>query len=120
MDTQFYTRMAQTASRLIKLKGAPVILKRYTGGIINPVTGEKTPIIQDDKNCFGILADYQQNYIDGKTILQGDKLLIIDSSVKPLKTDKPMMNYESLGVILNIKDIKPAGMSVVYFLQVRS
>lgn len=119
MNTAFYNRMAQTALRLLADKGDTVKLERFSGGVINPVTGEKSEIVDISKNTTGVLLNYTKDEIDGTLILSTDRKLLIDASIRPLKTDKPIFNTEYIGSIVHIKEVNPAGIPIVYFLQVR-
>lgn len=120
MSNDFYNSLAETGKELIDEYGGNVTLERITGEIINPVTGKITEGTNDSKITKGLLLNYKDSLIDGTMIKLGDRLLLINNSIIPLKTDKPQMNNEYLGSIENIKTIIPNGIiPLVYFLQVR-
>ena len=115
----FYTEMADVAVELIDEFGATVTLNRVTGETYDPVTGEVTPGADDSKQTNGVLVDFPLKLIDGTRILSTDKQLIIDGTVEPLMTDEPEMFGEKFGSIVHIDKKSPAGVPLVYFLQVR-
>jgi len=115
----FYNKMATTARNLINRFGQAVVLERITGQTIDPVTGKITQGEDNSKTTRGLLTNYDTNEIDGTLILATDKKLIIDSSVKPLITDRPKISGEYAGSIVHIKESNPAGVPLVYFLQMR-
>ena len=115
----FYTEMAEVAVELINEFGAPVKLNRVTGETYDPVTGETVPGADDSKNTTGLLTSFPTDLIDGTRILATDKRLIIDGSVEPIMSDVPEMLGEKLGTIVHIDKKSPAGVPLVYFLQVR-
>ena len=115
----FYTEMADVAVELIEEFGAPVKLNRVTDESYDPVTGEVAPGSDDSKQTKGILVDFPLKLIDGTRILATDKRLIIDGTVEPLMTDEPEMFGEKFGSIVHIDKKNPAGVPLVYFIQVR-
>ena len=116
-----YNKIANTAVKLIDNFGQTVTLARTINGVYDPVTGvETTPPTPGNKITKGVLVDFRTDEIDGTKILRTDKKLVIDASVKPLESDLPeFANGEKLGVIKNIVTVNPAGVPIVYFLQVR-
>jgi len=116
----FYASLAATAKRLIDSKGQSVVLDRTIDGLADPVTGVVTGGAQYDKATKGILLDYNSDEIDGTLILRTDKKLVIDASIRPMKSDRPKLGGEYVGAIVNIKEVSPAGVPIVYFLQVRA
>ena len=119
--SKFYNDLAKTALDLIKDYGSKVVLSRYVNGDINPVTGEQFQAIDQSVEVNGVLLNYESSEIDGTNIISKDKKLLIDATEIPRKTDKPMLkdNFESLGTIVGIKEINPAGVPIAYFLQMR-
>lgn len=114
----FYEEMAAVVVELLAEFGAPVILERTTGGQSHPVTGVTTPIVQDDKTTTGILKRYPNKLIDGSRIKSGDRLIVIDATVKPEMSDKPSINGETW-TIVSIEAANPAGIPLAYFIQAR-
>lgn len=116
--SDFYDRMAATAARLIGKFGAPVILPRQVGGSSNPVTGEVIPGIDNSVTTTGILKKFPDNLIDGTRIQTGDRVLILDSSVQPLMTDRPVIGGKAWTPV-SIDTVSPAGIDLVYFVHCR-
>ena len=114
----FYSQMADTASRLITQFGQSITIKRNTGGSVHPVTGVVTAGTTASLTAKGILKAYPDNLIDGTRITKSDRMLILDDSQVPVMTDKITVQSQDW----NIEDIttsNPAGVPLVYFVQVR-
>lgn len=116
--SDFYSGMAATASRLLARFGSPVTLSRSTGGSRDPVTGVETPGIDDSKTTVGILKKYPDKLIDGTRIKTGDRLLVVDASVEPLMTDRPVIGGQEWTPV-SIEAANPAGTPLVYFIHAR-
>jgi hypothetical protein len=116
----FYDDMAATAVELLTEFGAPVVLPRVTGGSYDPVTGETTPGSDDSQTTIGLIKPYPDNLIDGTRIRSTDKMLVITAAVEPLMSDTPQMSGNTLGNVVGIKTVSPAGTPVCYFVQVRA
>lgn len=118
MSNAFYTRLAGTASRLLTKFGGTVSVSRSVGRSVNPVTGAITPGSTSTLTAKGLIQRYVDNLIDGSRIKDSDRLLILDNTFEPLLTDRPMVDGQQWNIV-DIKSVKPAAVSVVYFLQVR-
>jgi hypothetical protein len=110
--------MAATALKLLTKFGQQVTLTRYTGATIDPVTGEESSGSDVSTTVIGVLRPYPDKMIDGERIMAGDRELILSSSVEPLPADRFVIGGDAWGVV-SIKDIVPAGTTIVYFVQVR-
>ena len=118
--SSFYVGLARTATRLIQQFGADVTLQRRTGRTINPVTGVITPGVVDDQYTRGIVLNYPASLIDGSRIRDNDRLLVVNNSVRPIMSDVPAICDRPIGNIIIIRESSPAGLAMVYFVQVRS
>jgi hypothetical protein len=118
VSNAFYARLAGTASRLLSKFGATVSVSRSVGRIINPVTGAITPGSVTTLTAKGIVQRYSDGLIDDTRIKDSDRLLILDNSFEPLLTDRPQVDGQQWNIV-DIKSVKPAALTVVYFVQVR-
>ena len=66
----------------------------------------------------GIVLEYDDALYNGSRIVQGDRRLVLDDTVAPLMTDELTIAGE-LWKIIAIEDKTPAGVPLVYSLQVR-
>lgn len=114
----FYDEMAATATELLTEFGAPVTLTRVTGGRIDPITGVVTPGTDDTQTTIGMLKKFPDNLIDGTRIQSGDRTLILDASVEPLMTDRPVIGGQEWTPV-SIETVNPAGTPLVYFVHSR-
>ena len=112
------TDFAALATSLLEKLGTTVTIRRYTGGGIDPVTGEKSHQLQED---FTVNGAWQKtsSYIvgEGARIENGKKVLVIDSTVQPLITDKLRVASEDWS-INDIEMRQHKDSNVVYFLTV--
>lgn len=116
--SDFYTKMAATASRLIGKYGQAMAIKRVSGGTIDPVTGATTAGTTTSYPVQGILQRYPDALIDGTRILTSDRLAILTPVVEPVITDKLAFGNKDW-TIASIQTANPAGTPLVYFVQVR-
>lgn len=117
--SDFYSKMAATARRLLSSKGSPITITRVTGEVKDPVTRQVTT--QGTSNTFttnGITMPYPDRLIDGKMIVQGDRMVVLDDTVEPAVSDTISMDNEEW-LIKHVKTVSPAGTPVVYFAQAR-
>jgi len=115
--SDFYNRLANTATRLIIKYGQSLLLVR-SGNSVDPVTGVATSGSGISYKIMGILQTYPDNLIDGTRIKQSDRLVIIDGSIAPLLTDKIKVENQEWN-IESLKTSNPAGTKLVHFIQVR-
>lgn len=114
----FYDDMAAVATDLLTKFGQPITLRRNVGASVDPVTGAVTSGTSDDQATVGVLRIYPAKLVDGTRIQAGDRELVIDASVQPLMTDKPVLGGMDWTIVA-IETASPAGIPLVYFIQVR-
>lgn len=112
-----YAATAATATRLLQRFGAPATLKRQTTGAYDPVTGQPSVTVTNLATTAAVFA-YHQRYIDGTNILQGDQQAYCAPGVAPKQGDKLAWQGRDLEVIA-VKPVSPAGLAVIYEVQVR-
>lgn len=115
--SDFYDKMADTSSRLLKKFGQDVFLIR-PDTTIDPVTGTDTSGVDRHYLLTGLFKSYPDNFIDGTRIKASDRMIIMSGDFEPeisdkIKTDNQEWNIES------IKTTNPAGTALIYFVQVR-
>lgn len=115
---EFYEELAETAHEIIEEFGMPIPLKRTTGASNNPVEGTNTPGTTQNFEPKGFALNYKNSLIDGTRIQSGDKLLLLDNSVEPKMADRFTFDGAAWKPIDIIKKA-PAGIPIVYFVQVR-
>ena len=116
--SDFYPRMAATASRLIGKYGQAISIKRTTGDTIDPVTGITTAGTSSTLTTTGILQRYPDSLIDGTRILTSDRLAILAPTFEPTLEDTLSFGGKDW-TIASIQTANPAGTPLVYFVQVR-
>lgn len=118
MATFDYAKMAVTARRLLTRFGQSITISRTTGATYDPVTGVTTPGTTTAFTPKGVLLKYPDRLIDGTRILQSDRKLILDDTVAPEMSDKPLVQGEEW-TIQDIMTVSPAGTPLIYEVQVR-
>lgn len=89
------TDFAALATNLLNRLGTTVTIRRYTGGEINPVTGEKSHQLQEDFTVNGAWQRTSSFIVgEGARIENGKKVLVIDATVTPMITDKLLVANE--------------------------
>lgn len=119
MSAEFYNELAELGIELLTEFGIPVTTTRKTGGSKNPVTGDviAEPTIEE-LEANGVLLEYEEQLIDGTNIRHGDKLLMLDNSFEPLQSDV-LVHDGAKWQVASCKPTSPAGIPVVYMVQVR-
>lgn len=114
-----YSATAATADRLLKRFGASAQVTRNTPGAYDPATGS-APITTTAQPVTAAVFDYDHSYIDGTRIQQGDRRAFVSAVGvwAPKQGDVLAWDGSDLTVITS-KPLKPAGLSVLYELQVR-
>jgi hypothetical protein len=119
MSAAFYNEMAGVARELLADFGATISITRTTGRVESDITGAVTSAGSVATYLpKGILKEYNNMQIDGSKIQTGDKLLVLDDTVLPLMTDKPIVNGKTWN-IMDIEIKEPAGIPLVYLVQIR-
>lgn len=109
----FYSRMAETTTRLLTEYGKTITLTRNTT-TFNPVTGSQSITDTASVDVIGVEIPIRQELVDGTRIKVGDRFFTLAPDVEPLMTDKI-----GTASIIAIEPINPAGTPVAYKIQVR-
>ena len=113
-----YPATAATALRLLQRFGAACILHRVTAGTYTPATGSATPAYTDSVTTAAVFA-YDQKYIDGTLIKQGDQLAYCAPGQEPKQGDKLTWQSRDYQVVA-VKPVSPAGIPVLFEAQLRA
>lgn len=112
-----YAATAQTATRLLERFGAAATLKRQTTGAYDPVLGY-APVTTTSHATTAAVFAYPQGFIDGTNILQGDRRAYCAPGAEPKQGDVLTWQGTDLAVV-SVKPVSPAGLAVIYEVQVR-
>jgi len=95
-------------------------LRRGSGApTVDPVAGTVTSGAAQVFPVVGVVVDYSEKLVDGETIKRGDRLVYIQATERPRVGDTFV---EASGVQWHVVDfdaVDPAGVAVVFSLQVR-
>lgn len=115
-----YGQVVKTAQRLIKRFGSEIniVVTNTIPAAQGWKAGTPAPITV---TVDGVFVNYEQKFIDGTVIQQGDQKVIIsapDSTFKPNVAGHIMRGDEKWN-IRNIRPVNPGGTIVIYIAQVR-
>lgn len=113
-----YPATAATATRLLQRFGAAATIKRVTAGTYDPATGTTTPSTASLATTAAVFA-YDQKYIDGTLILQGDQRAYLAPGQEPKQGDKLTWQSRDYQVVA-VKPVSPAGIPVLFEAQLRA
>jgi hypothetical protein len=114
----FYDNMAATARRLLTQYGQACTLTRTTTGEYDPDTGT-APVTTETQSVKCAVIDYPAALIDGSIIQVGDKKVIMESSATAPQAVDTLTVGATVYQIISVKPLEPAGINVIYTLQVR-
>lgn len=122
--SEFYSKLARTAHRLIEDKGVPcVITSAEISGSFDPITGQMLdPLPPTTQTGVCLVLNYGDSLVNQpeSLIQQGDKKLLL--SAKGVTLDSLNGKIEALGsvyTVISAKDLNPAGVALVYELHGR-
>ena len=124
-----YAEIAATATELIKEFGTQMILRSSSSeDVYDPVTGETTPgpSGSTDVPIFGVkvapTVEYAQSLADG-SVQARDMLIYMEPSVKYPNLEDTIVIEDNTVIevwqVVNVQEIKPATVPVLYIVQVR-
>lgn len=115
-----YTRMADSAQRLIVQFGASGAIRRETPGT-GPSYDPGEPTITDHAAHI-VLTAFSNREIDGQRILATDRKALVEPTVgvEPKTTDLLIAPDGAILTIVNVDLVRPATTTVLYKLQVRA
>lgn len=114
-----YSNLKVTARVLLKKFGQSMTLTRQVAGSYDPTTGSIALTTQTFVD-FGVVLPYSNGVssIDDSLIQTGDRQVFIQMSTEPKPTDKITI-AGAVHNIVNVKPLEPAGVNVLYELQIR-
>jgi hypothetical protein len=118
-----YPSTAATATRLLKRFGAPAEVIRADGPpVYDPETGSTAAGTTATPTTVAVF-DFDQKYVDGTLVKQGDKQAFCAPGQKVEQGDK--LNYKDdtgsmrVAEVVAAKAVAPAGVPVLYMAQLR-
>ncbi len=116
----FYSDMADTADELITEFGQAVTLKVSAGSAYDPETGSSV-VTYTDQAGHGCVVDFDKKLIDGTKVRIGDKLVLLSpiGISEPKDGDQLVVGAETWQLVPPVTVTAPAGVAVLYEVQVR-
>jgi len=116
-----YDEIASTADELLAEFGQSCVLTSITDGAYDPETGEAGTSTTPHPATAAVFA-YPQRFVDGTLILTGDKRALVSPvglTVDPKPGDTLTDTASAVFQVIDAKPIAPAGVAVLWILQVR-
>ncbi len=118
-----YTRAGATVERLLRKYGAETTLTTPAAAnpTYDPATGVGTPAAPTVDTVKAAVFPYEDKYIDGTLILVGDEQAFISASgISEPKPGSVLAWRSKSYTTVRAKVLGPAGVNVLYELQVRA
>lgn len=113
-----YPGLQATAARLLAQFGQPMTLRKRTPGAYDPATGAAA-VTEVDSTTQGAAFDFPAGMVNGTSILRGDKQVILTGGGSAPDAGDLLLIVGVAHGIVNVKATAPAGLVVIYELQVR-
>jgi hypothetical protein len=116
-----YSEMAAVADELLTEFGATATMTRNTAGTYDTSDGTTAAPTTTVQTVTAAVFDYEQKYLDGTLILAGDKQAFLSPAgiTAPLQGD--VLTWQGTDyTVIAVKPLSPAGVPLLFELQVRS
>ncbi len=114
-----YKALRQDVTRILKDFGQPLRLVRSKNPVANPVAGTVSDSGDVTYSIVGVITNYDARVIDGDLIRSEDKEAYVQAFVEPQAGDTLVEATGREWAVVNFNSIEPAGISVLYTLQLR-
>lgn len=114
-----YTKITETAKRLLERFGQEVTLVMRSEGAYNTATGSSV-ITETSITANGVMLDYKDSEIDGTRVQQGDVRCFMESKADAIPKSGDLVVIDSINwTLVEPKKLKPGPVLVLYDLQLR-
>lgn len=94
-------------------------LRRGAASAVDPVSGTVTPGTPQVFHVVGVVVDYNDKLVDGETIKRGDRLVYVQAVERPKIGDTFVEANGTQWSVVDFDAVDPAGIAVLFSLQVR-
>ena len=120
MATFDYAGLKDTVDALLTEFGQDCELRRAGAPVtVDPVNGTVTGGAPQVFEVIGVVVDYEEKLVDGETIMRGDRQAYIQANQEPKQADTFAEANGVVWAIVDVNPVNPAGLAVVYALQLR-
>lgn len=111
MNYSKYSKL--TKDKLTKYGGKCFVIRKGTNEVYNPITDEyeSTKIVIEG---VGLLGSFENNEINGSSVLGGDVKIMCTLNDKPKVADVIQFGKKNY-TIVNISEVNPDGNCVIYY-----
>lgn len=115
-----YEELKADAYALLAELGQDMALVRPgEGQSYDPVLGRPSNAADQTFPAKGVIIDYTAQEIDGTVVLAGDRKVILQAVEQPKPNDRLKVGTETTWNIVRWTEVAPAGLALIYQLQVR-
>lgn len=114
-----YSPLQNVALSQISDKGRDVTYTQVTAGTFDPTTNTVTGASETDTTIKAVITDFDESQIDGTIIQRKDKQVLITADVVTPKLEDKITDGSVTYQIVNINQIAPGDIVMLYKLQVR-
>lgn len=115
-----YEELKADADALLTELGQDMLLVRPGDGqSYDPVLGRTSTAADETFSAKGVIVDYSNQEIDGTVVQVGDRKVILQAVERPKPNDRLKVGAEAAWNIVSWKEVAPAGLALIYELQVR-
>jgi hypothetical protein len=115
----FYAGLASTAANVLRSFGTSLTLRRRGTGKYDAATGRPTLTIADE-TVIGVVEDFKAFEVDNINVQRGDKRITIAAKdLAPMAVGDAIIDGTVEYSIVSISTVAPAGVGLVYQVQVR-
>lgn len=120
MATFDYAGLRDTVDALLAEFGQDCQVRRAGAPVtVDPVNGTVTGGAAQVFPVIGVVVDYEEKMVDGKTIMRGDRQAYVQASVQPVRGDTFVEANGVQWAVVDVNPVNPAGLAVVNALQLR-
>jgi hypothetical protein len=110
-----YSKLLKTANKLITNFGAPVTVRRPGG--VERINGNEVITPESSFQIVGVLTEYKAHEIDGSRVLVGDMKFL--AKADPAVAVGDILDVRGGKRVVNAYPLAPAGMSLLFEIQLR-
>ncbi|RYE42632.1 MAG: hypothetical protein EOP24_31935 [Hyphomicrobiales bacterium] len=116
-----YSEIAELAHELLQEFGSTgQIVRKEPSGEYDPGAGE-FPVVEVSQAVTAAVFAYPAHLIDGTTVLQGDEQAYVSAVGLVMPAPAQVLTWQGKArTVISVKDLAPAGVSVLVELQVRA
>jgi hypothetical protein len=119
MATFDYAGLKVDVDELLEEFGTTHRLISSTAVVSDPVNGTVVPGGTTTTDVLAVIVDYEDKLVDGTTIRRGDRQALVQAVVEPKQGDTFREPGGRVWSVEDVDAVNPAGLALLYTLQLR-